>query len=146
MLCGALSARAISIAGLNVAVIVGYTLIDGEGARASLNPAGYVIAMMAITGALLLPVVMVWLGPGSARALLARWRIGLFGGAMVSLSYGIALWAMTKAPIGMVAALRETSVLFATIIAACVLREKFGLQRWISTGLILAGLAAIRMG
>ncbi len=146
LLRGALSARAISIAGLNVAVIVGYTLIDGEGARASLNPAGYVIAMMAITGALLLPVVMVWLGPGSARALLARWRIGLVGGAMVSLSYGIALWAMTKAPIGMVAALRETSVLFATIIAACVLREKFGLQRWISTGLILAGLAAIRMG
>ncbi len=143
---GGLSARALSIAALNVAVIVAYTLLDGAGTRASQNPAGYVLAMMAITGALLLPVVVTWLGRGVVSAMMARWRIGLLGGSMVSLSYGTALWAMTKAPIGMVAAMRETSVLFAAIIAAFVLRERFGPARWISAVVILAGLAAMRLG
>ena len=143
---GGLTARALAIAGLNVAVIVGYTLVDGAGTRASGNAPGYVLAMMALTGLLLLPVVLAWLGAAAGRAMLVRWRIGLIGGAMVSLSYGTALWAMTRAPIGMVAALRETSVLFAAAIAALFLRERFGPVRWVCAGVILAGMVAMRLG
>ncbi len=143
---GGLPGRALAIAGLNICVIVAYTLVDGDGARASGNPAGYVLAMMALTGLLLLPVMLAWLGQGIIGQMLAQWRIALIGGSMVSLSYGAALWAMTKAPIGMVAALRETSVLFAAVIAAVILRERFGMARWLGTALILAGLVAMRMG
>lgn len=143
---GGLTMRALAIAALNIGVIVAYTLIDGEGTRRSGNAAAYVLAMMALTGLLLLPVVLAWLGREAIGAMLAQWRIGLIGGAMVSLSYGIALWAMTKAPIGMVAALRETSVLFAAAIGAALLRERFGPMRWACAALIMAGMAATKMG
>ena len=141
---GGIDARALAIAILNITVIVGYTLLDGAGTRLSGNPAAYVLTMMALTGAFLLPVVLAWMGAPSARAMLAHWRIALIGGAMVALSYGAALWAMTKAPIGMVAALRETSVLFACIIATVILRERFGPIRWLSAALIVAGMVAMR--
>jgi drug/metabolite transporter (DMT)-like permease len=70
----------------------------------------------------------------------------LCGGTMVMCSYGIALWAMTKAPIAMVAALRETSVLFATVLAALFLKERFGPRRWLAAFAIVAGVVTLRLG
>ena len=61
-------------------------------------------------------------------------------------SYGIALWAMTRAPVAAVAALRETSVLFAAVIGTLWLREPFGAQRALGTAVIVAGVAALRFG
>jgi drug/metabolite transporter (DMT)-like permease len=142
---GGLDARSLAVAIANIGVIVTYTLVDGAGTRASANPPGYVLAMMALTGILLLPVLLAWQGAGAAREMLSQWKIGVVGGTMVSLSYGIALWAMTKAPIGMVAALRETSVLFAAVIGALVLRERFGGSRWAGAALILSGLVLMRL-
>lgn len=146
LLRGGLNGRALAIAATNICVIVAYTLLDGEGARRSANPAGYVLAMVALTGLLMLPLVLVWLGCSAIGAILARWRVALIGGMMVSLSYGIAIWAMTKAPIGMVAALRETSVLFAAAIGALFMGERFGAMRWVCAALIFAGMAAMRLG
>jgi drug/metabolite transporter (DMT)-like permease len=68
-------------------------------------------------------------------------------GASASLgSYGIALWAMTRAPVAMVAALRETSVLFAVLIGAFLLKEAFTVRRAVGTAAIVAGVMALRMG
>ena len=53
-----------------------------------------------------------------------HWRPGLVGGGGTLASYGLALWAMTHAPVAVIAALRETSILFATVIAVVVLTEK----------------------
>jgi drug/metabolite transporter (DMT)-like permease len=144
--CRGLTWQALAIASLNIGVIVSYTLVDGVGSRRSENPAGYVLAMMALTGLMLLPVIMAWQGSRVVLAILRHWRVGLVGGAMVPLSYGTALWAMTKAPIGAVAALRETSVLFAAVIAAVVLKERFGPLRWIGAAVIVTGLVAMRAG
>ncbi|MEW5962201.1 MAG: DMT family transporter [Pseudomonadota bacterium] len=138
--------RAVLAAALNVAVIVGYTILDGVGARLSGNPAGYVVAMMALTGLMLLAVVPL-VGSASIGAMLAaRPAFAFTGGAMIMASYGIALWAMTRAPIGAVAALRETSALFGTIISALFLREQFGCVRWVAAAAITAGLVLIRLG
>jgi drug/metabolite transporter (DMT)-like permease len=63
---------------------------------------------------------------------------------MTYAAYGIALWAMTVAPIGAVAAVRESSVLFATAIAAVALRERFGAMRWVAAALVLAGLVLVK--
>ena len=76
----------------------------------------------------------------------ARWPVAA-GAAAASLgSYGIALWAMTRAPVATVAALRETSVLFAALLGTWFLKEAFSLRRAAATAVIAAGVMALRMG
>ena len=95
-------------------------------------------------------LLVLWRRPGRRLAALhymkGRWPVALLG-TMASLgSYGIALWAMTRAPVAVVAALRETSVLFAALIGTLFLREHFGWQRTAGTLVILAGVMALRLG
>jgi drug/metabolite transporter (DMT)-like permease len=96
--------------------------------------------------------LLVWLrrGPEGRRAIIdyarQRWPLAALGGTASIGSYAIALWAMTRAPVASVAALRETSVLFATVIGTLVLKEKFGLQRALGTVVIVAGVIALRFG
>jgi drug/metabolite transporter (DMT)-like permease len=133
---------------LTACLIAGYTLVDGLGVRRSGAPAGYTIRIFLLTG------LGVGLGagfaPARARALaaLARARpwLGPVGGACTLGSYGIALWAMTLAPVAAIAALRETSILFATAIAGLVLRERVGPARLLGAGLIAGGAMAMRLG
>lgn len=144
---GLRSSRAgIGAALLNALVIAGYTIIDGLGARASGSPIAYT-AWIEIGGGL---ATMAWQfsrhGAGLMRAVAARAPIGLIGGAMSFGAYAIALWAMTVAPIGAVAAVRESSVLFATALGALFLNEKFGAWRWLSAALVLAGLVIVKLG
>jgi drug/metabolite transporter (DMT)-like permease len=70
---------------------------------------------------------------------------GIFAGAISIISYGIALWAMTRAPIGLVAALRETSVLFATLLGAIMLKEAIPRSRWFGVAIVLAGVVSLRV-
>ena len=72
-------------------------------------------------------------------------RIAVFGGALQVISYGIAIWAMTAAPIAIVATLRETSVLFGAVIAVVVLKEPLRAARIAATCLIVCGLVLIRV-
>jgi drug/metabolite transporter (DMT)-like permease len=72
--------------------------------------------------------------------------LGFSGGAMSLAAYWIAIWAMTVAPIALVAALRETSVLFATLIAVIILKEQWVPARAAAAILIVAGIAAMRIG
>jgi drug/metabolite transporter (DMT)-like permease len=60
-------------------------------------------------------------------------------------SYWIAIWAFTLAPLALVAALRETSVLFAMLIGVFLLGERANPWRWVSAGLILGGVALMRL-
>jgi drug/metabolite transporter (DMT)-like permease len=59
-------------------------------------------------------------------------------------SYLIALWAMTRAPVALVSALRETSVLFATVFSVWILKERFGAQRATGAVVIVGGVVALR--
>jgi drug/metabolite transporter (DMT)-like permease len=72
-------------------------------------------------------------------------HLGLIGGAGTLVSYGLALWAMTLAPVAVVAALRETAIIFATAIAAFVLRERVTGQRLAAIALIVAGAIVLRL-
>ena len=74
-----------------------------------------------------------------------RWPVALLGACASLGAYGIALWAMTRAPVASVAALRETSVLFAALIGVFMLKERFRLQRAVGTGAIIAGVMALRL-
>jgi drug/metabolite transporter (DMT)-like permease len=84
-------------------------------------------------------------GASVLPAMVPYWKIGLGGGALAVISYTIALWAMTVAPIAVVAALRETSVLFGAAIAVLFLGEPLRAARMVAALTIVAGLVLLRM-
>ncbi|MCB1501686.1 MAG: EamA family transporter [Bauldia sp.] len=131
---------------LNALVIAGYTLVDGLGSRVAGEPLTYT-AWILFSGGLL---TVAWNAVQRPRTVLdeirVRWPTGLIGGLMGFVAYAVALWAMTEAPIGAVAAVRESSVLFAAALGALLLGERFGPARWASAILVLAGLAMVRFG
>jgi drug/metabolite transporter (DMT)-like permease len=137
--------RGMRLALLNALVIAGYTLIDGLGVRKSAAPAAYTLWVFLLTGA---PLAL-WAISARRSTFVPyvgrHWRLGIAGGIGTTASYGLALWAMTVAPIAVVAALRETSILFATLIAGFVLREPIGPRRVISACIIAGGAAILRL-
>ena len=131
----------------NAAIIALYTVVDGLGVRASGNALAYVATLFLLDGIPYLLLVMWQRGAhrGAALAYMAgRWKLAALGAAASLGSYGIALWAMTHAPVATVAALRETSVLFAAWIGTVFLGERFGWQRGIGTVVIVTGVLLLR--
>lgn len=140
------SPRAVGLALCNALAIAAYTLVDALGVRAGGNALSYVCALFVLNG---LPFgALVLARRGAVAWPYARHRAPLaLAGALASLgSYGIALWAMTQAPVATVAALRETSVLFAALLGAWLLKETFTLRRALGTAVIVAGVMALRLG
>ncbi len=135
--------HAIGSALANAFVIAGYTLVDGLGARLSGAPQTYVAWVVLVSGLIAVGAQIVRQGRPALTALAARVPVALAGGAMTYAAYGLALWAMTVAPIGAVAAVRESSVLFATAIGAVALGERFGPLRWLAAVLVVVGLILV---
>lgn len=146
--------KALMFAFANAGIIAVYTVVDGLGVRAEVAAGGsalrYVMLLFVLDG--IAYPLLVWLrrGPEGRAHILAyarqRWPLAAVGGSASIGSYAIALWAMTRAPVASVAALRETSVLFAAVLGTVLLKEKFGLQRAIGTAVIVAGVMALRLG
>jgi len=84
-------------------------------------------------------------GAPALRYLRRGWRRGLLGGACSLAAYAIVLFAMTRAPVAAVAALRETSVLFAALIGAVWLEEGFGAMRFAGAASVVVGVAALKL-
>jgi drug/metabolite transporter (DMT)-like permease len=122
-----------------------YTLTDGQGARLSghaLSFTSWLMVLMALSN--LVAMRLMFGGEMVGRAF-KRLPIGLLGGAASFGSYAIALWAMTKAPISVVAALRETSIAFAVVLGLVFLKEQPRLWRILGSATILAGAATLRL-
>ena len=129
----------------NAAIIAVYTLIDGAGVRASGRPFAYVSWLLALEG---LPYLawLLWRRGRAAVTYVARsHRLAIVGGLGSLAAYAIVLWAMTLAPVAAVAALRETSVLFAAVIGAVWLKEGFGVMRLVGAASVVAGIAALKL-
>ncbi len=144
------SPRAVRFALINAVMIALYTLVDALGVRAVAQAGGsatqYVVALFVVHGWPFVLYVMARRGPAIvAPYVRARWPLAL-GGAVASMgSYAIALSAMTHAPVATVAALRETSVLFAALLGTWFLKERFTPQRALGTAAIVAGVMALRI-
>jgi drug/metabolite transporter (DMT)-like permease len=144
---GVLDRRALAVVLVVAATVVAYTLNDALGARASGHAGAYLAWLLLLIAPGMLVLGLAIRGPGLLWATArATWRIALLGGACTAISYGITLWAMKHAPVSLVAALREVSVILGLVIAAVVLRERFGWVRIASVGLVFAGVAAIKAG
>lgn len=138
-------ARGILLALSNAVVIAGYTLIDGAGVRRSNAPAAYTLWIFLLTGTPLAIGMLATRWQPFRRYAAMHWRFGMLGGCGAVMSYGLALWAMTMAPVAVVAALRETSILFAAAIAAFVLRERVGPSRIAGACFIAVGAIILRL-
>ena len=141
------SPRAVGFALTNAVIIAVYTVVDALGVRAGGNALQYVVALYALDGWPF--ALLVWARRGNAAAwpyTRGRWHLASLGALASLASYAIALWAMTRAPVATVAALRETSVLFAALLGTWLLREAFTVQRAAGTALILGGVVALRLG
>ena len=129
----------------NAFIIATYTLIDGAGARAAGNPWSYAVWLTCLDALPFIAWVMWTRGRAAADYLAPRWRRGVIGGAASIGAYAIVLWAMTLAPIAIVAALREVSVVFAALMGTLFLKESFGWRRLAGAIGVAAGVAALRL-
>jgi drug/metabolite transporter (DMT)-like permease len=120
-----------------------YTVVDGYGVRASGSAVAYVAWLCAGQGAAFAAITLARGGRTLARRVRGEARLGAIAGSLAALGYGAVLWAMTRAPIAGVAALRETSVLFGAILATLVLREPFGRRRIAAATAIVVGAVLI---
>jgi len=127
-------------------VIALYTIIDGIGARHSGNAIAYTLWLFFLNAWLVFGVALWQRGRKAFTHLQRRWVFSLLGSVLTMGSYGIVLWAMTVASIPAVAALRETSVIFAAIMGAWLLKERMGRWRIAGAMLVALGAIAIRWG
>jgi drug/metabolite transporter (DMT)-like permease len=137
--------RAVGFAFFTAVTICGYSLTDGIGARVSGNAHAYAALLFLLDGSCMAVVALWRRGQSIVTEARIYWKTGLFGGALSVTSYWIAIWAMTVAPIAIVAALRETSVLFAAVISVVILKEQLRPARVIAALMIVFGLALIRL-
>jgi drug/metabolite transporter (DMT)-like permease len=129
----------------SAAIIAVYTLIDAAGVRASGGTERYVVWLFVFLGLPFgLAVLAMKRGALVAHARRYWWR-GALGAVLSGSSYGIALWAMMRAPVAIVAALRETSVIFAALIGAWLLKEGHLGPRIAGAAIVLAGLIALKL-
>ncbi|BBB69416.1 membrane protein [Undibacterium sp. YM2] len=138
----ALASRGFAL--LNACFIAGYTVVDGIGVRKSGAPAAYTMWIFLLTALVLLAIVLLRDRQAFFAYIRGKYFLGVAGGTASVASYGLALWAMTLAPVAAIAALRETSILFATAIAAWVLHEKISARRLTAILLAVAGAIVIR--
>jgi drug/metabolite transporter (DMT)-like permease len=140
-----LDRRAVGFALFTAVTVCAYSVVDGVGARLSGNANAYSLALFVGIGPVMALYALARSGPAVFTAMRRHPAIGLAGGALQLGSYAVAIWAMTVAPIALVAALRETSVLFGAVIAVVLLKEPLRASRIAAALLIVTGLALIRL-
>jgi drug/metabolite transporter (DMT)-like permease len=121
------------------ATIAAYTIIDAKGVRAAPTAASYIVWVFLIVGFGVGGLFAAWRGPRFIASAKSQWRPGLAAGALSIVTYGLALWALRLGDVPRLAALRETSILFAVLIAVFVLKEQVTRGRAAGVGSIAAG-------
>lgn len=136
--------RGVGFALTTALFIAGYSVVDGIGARASDSPHGYAVWLFVLDGIPLLVYALAVRGHKVTAMFAGNWSAALVGGVLSLAAYWIVIWAMTRAPIALVAATRETSVVFAVMIGTLVLGERLTAVRLASAALVVCGLFLLR--
>jgi drug/metabolite transporter (DMT)-like permease len=138
-------ARSVGFALVTSLTITAYTLVDGLGARVSDQPLQYTAWLFLLCGCAMAVYGAVRVGNRLIGDFAANWQLAFAGAGLSTAAYAIAIWAMTVAPIALVAALRETSVLFAALLGMVLLREPVLPARIVASCLVLAGMVLVRL-
>ncbi|MER9048040.1 DMT family transporter [Mesorhizobium sp. M0923] len=123
----------------------GYTVVDGLGARLAETAESYTFWSHLFNG---IPITLValYLRRGQVRVSLRKcWKVGILGGMISLLAYWIVTWAMTQAPLALVSAVRESSMVFAVLFGVFFLKERLDLAKLASIGVTLIGTAMLKM-
>ena len=143
---GNLGGRSTVFAMVTGVTIAGYTFADGLGGRASGNPIAYIAWLNVVEGPWVLVYAVLRRRPGPVIAYLRTdgWR-SIIGGTIATVGYALAIYALSTGAMAHVAALRETSVLFATVIGTRLLGEPLGSKRVLAAFTIVAGLLLMNL-
>jgi drug/metabolite transporter (DMT)-like permease len=125
--------------------ISGYTLVDGLGVRQSDAPLGYIVWLNILEGPWVFLAAIWYRRAALIPYLRTQWWRGAAGGVVATIAYAIAVWAMSRGALANVAALRETSVLFAAVMGTVLLHERFGWRRIGAAVLVVAGLLLMNL-
>jgi drug/metabolite transporter (DMT)-like permease len=120
--------------------IAAYTVCDGMGVRMSGSPLGYTAWLFALE----LPVALFVIfrrRQGRFRSLIAHWRHGAAAGASSAVAYGLVIYAYAFAPMAIVSALRETSVIIAALIGTVLMNERPWQERIAASSMVACGIA-----
>jgi len=124
--------------------IAAYSLVDGLGARIAGTSLGF-YSWLAIGNGLIMAAYLAVKSPKTLGVIATKGRgVFLFGGGASFVAYAIVTWAFTQAPIALVTALRETSIVFALLIGVFFLKERLDLIKVFSTLTTLLGAALLR--
>ncbi len=123
----------------------GYSMVDGLGARVAGNATQFTAWLFIFDALLFTTGTLAKSGTRQLRASRRSWLIGGFAGVLSLITYWIAVWAMTVAPIALVTALRETSVLFAVLIGVFLMKERADVGKLIAAIAIVCGIILIRI-
>ena len=126
-------------------LIAGYTVVDGLGARFAESAHSYTFWVHLLNG---IPITLLalYLRRGQvSSSVRTSWKLGVLAGLISLLAYWIVIWAMTQAPLALVSAVRETSMVFAVLFGVFFLKERLNLARLASTGLTLIGTVMLKM-
>jgi drug/metabolite transporter (DMT)-like permease len=126
-------------------VITAYTLVDGVGVRESGQPLAYAMWLFLLQGPLVIGASRMMYGARLWRVAARSAPLGLLGGVLALAAYAIVLWAQSRAPLPLVSAVRETSLLFAGLIGTLVFGERFSPTRLAATVAAVAGIALLQL-
>jgi drug/metabolite transporter (DMT)-like permease len=139
------SGRAVTVAAILGVSIAAYSVADGIGVRSTANPLSYIGWLFLLE----FPVPL-WIALKRRNGGTPDWQrtvaIGLAGGLISVVAYGLVLYAKTIAPLGAVSAVRESSVIIAALIGLVVFGERPLGRRLIAAGIVAAGVAALAFG
>ena len=137
--------KAVGFALMTACFIAAYSLVDGTGARQSGEPLGYYAQLTIANAVFFIPFVM-WKKPALIKQVfINQKKIMIMGGFASFAAFAIVMWAFTQAPIAMVTALRESSIMFAMMIGVVFFREKFGAMKFVAIILTLSGMILLRL-
>ncbi|MFO6464447.1 EamA family transporter [Jannaschia sp. KMU-145] len=123
----------------------GYTIVDGSGARVAASATQYVAWLFLLDVLIFTPIILALRGREVLRADARAWGLGALAALLSYAAYAVAVWAMTVAPIALVGALRETSILFAVLIGWLILGERIDRWKAVAAILIVGGVALTRL-
>lgn len=122
-----------------------YTMIDAHGAKVSGDAVAYVAWVFIADGVIFSSVILAWKGPGFLPKKRKPWVTGLVAAAASYVAYAISIWATTVAPVSLVAALRETSILFAVLMGWIFFHEKMTRTKALAALVIVGGVVLTRL-
>jgi drug/metabolite transporter (DMT)-like permease len=124
--------------------IASYTLNDGLGGRMAESAMAYVVWLSALDGISIFAIALWRRGPALLKPQRA-WAYGAGGGFISIAAYWLVIWAMSITPLGPVAALRETSVVFGALISGLILKEGLGWRAVAAAGVVATGVIMLKM-